>query len=231
MNVNFSKKILYADADENNLLAMVGTFEKEGYEIFFVNNGSLVIENAIKIKPDIIILEVVLPNVDGIEICSELRKINSFSDTTIVFLSSRPEDFVHIAALDAGGDCYFLKPLRARLLLSQIKAIERKGNKNIIKKVRVAKVFNSTLDIDEDKVCALVNGIEIPLPKREFEILQLLLSKPGKVFSRSEIFRTIWNNESSTSERAIDVHITKLRKKIGETTIVTHKGLGYKVII
>lgn len=229
--MNFSKKILYADTDVNSLAAMTETFEKEGYEVFFIENGSLVIEKALQIRPDIIILEVVLPNVDGIEICSELRKIPSFNETLIIFLSSRHEDFVHIAALDAGGDGYFLKPIRSRLMLSQIKAIERRGNKNTVKKVRVPRIFNPVLDIDEDKVCALVNGTEIPLPKREFEILQLLLSKPGKVFSRSEIFRTIWHNESSTSERAIDVHITKLRKKIGETTIVTHKGLGYKVII
>ena len=231
MNTSFSKKILYADVDSSCLEAMVATFEKEGYELFFIDDGSRVVKIAQEMMPDVIVLEVILPNVDGIEICSELRKISVLNSVPIVFVSSRSEDFVQIAALDAGADGYLLKPIRSRLVFSHIKAIERRTAKSFLKKACAAKIFNPTLDIDEDKICAIVNGEEVALARREFEILQLLLSNVGKVFSRSEILSIVWQNDTSANERTIDVHITNLRKKIGESNIFTQKGLGYKVKI
>ena len=134
MNTFFSKKILYADVDSSCLEAMVTTFEKEGYELFFIDDGSRVVKIAQEIMPDVIVLEVILPNVDGIEICSELRKISVLNSVPIVFVSSRSEDFVQIAALDAGADGYLLKPIRSRLVFSHIKAIERRTAKSFLKK-------------------------------------------------------------------------------------------------
>ena len=230
MNSNPVKKVLFADSDSDEAAQLISFFEKERFVTTWVTDGGEVLSKALEIAPDIIILEVLLPSVDGIELCYELRKLPQFRDTVIVFISNRSEDFTQIAALEAGADDYLLKPIRARLLLSHIRAIERRlpqiENPLIIFDKQP---INEILDVDTEKCCAVVEGKEIALPRKEFEILSLLLSKRGRVYSRSEIFSKIWAADTITNERAIDVHIRKLRKKIGEKYIITHKGLGYKV--
>jgi two-component system, OmpR family, alkaline phosphatase synthesis response regulator PhoP len=226
MNSIITKKLLYADADESQQVETQQAFEREGYAVFFVNNGNTLIEQAKGVCPDVIILDVDLPNIDGIELCVELRKIDVFKKAPIVFVSSHTEDFTQIAALEAGADGYLVKPVRPRLIMSHIKVILRRAQNPI---QEALKKPNTVLDIDEEKLCAIVHGEFIYLALKEFAILKLLLSKPGRVFTRKEMFAKIWSNDSETNERTIDVHIRKLRKKIGEHFIVTFKGVGYKV--
>ena len=232
MNNTLKKRLLYADASDVDVALLTQAFGKEGYDVFFVNDGKNVIEEAVKIQADVFILDVELPNIDGVELCVELRKLAAFVHTPILFVSARMEDYTQIAALEAGADDYLLKPTRPRLIVSHLKAIERRyvqARHFTIENSIEAIEFHAELDIDEERIGAIVGGVFVYLPRKEFEILKLLISKPGRVFSRSEIFSRVWDNQTGTNERTIDVHIRKLRKKIGEDFIVTHKGIGYKV--
>lgn len=226
MDSNITKKLLYADTDESQKAEIQQAFEREGYEVYFVHQGEEVIPKAMEMKPSVIILDVILPKIDGIELCFELRKLTDFQTIPIIFVSSQAEDFTRIAALESGADDYLIKPVRPRLIMSHINAILRRVQKSI---PETPKKNNHIVEIDEEKLCAVVHGQLIYLALKEFAILKLLLSKPGRVFSRKEMFAKIWSNDSETNERTIDVHIRKLRKKIGGHFIVTYKGVGYKI--
>jgi two-component system, OmpR family, alkaline phosphatase synthesis response regulator PhoP len=229
--------ILYADAKIEDKGLFQSTFEQEGIKIDFVENGDEVVAAVEALRPTILLLEVVLPHVDGIEICSELRKREEFKEMLIFFVSERSEDFIQIAALDAGGDDYLLKPIRPRLLFSHIKAFKRRienltpiiitGNPPTSKSLNE---IHPILDIDLVNLCAYVHGKAISLPRKQLDILELLLSNPGKVFTRETMMKKLWENENQANTRLIDVHIRKLRRLIGDHFIVTFKGIGYKVV-
>jgi len=165
---------------------------------------------------------------DGVEVCRQLRAKANFDDTLITFLTARGEDYSQIAAFDVGGDDYITKPIRPRVLISRIKALLRRKNRTIAKSsINILTIKDLT--IDKEKVTVEVNGTKIDLAKKEFELLSLLASRPGKVFTREEIFRKIWGNDVIVGNRTIDVHIRKLREKIGDSYIKTSKGIGYKM--
>lgn len=221
------KKILFADVDESMLEEFDYFFQQEGFMTTIVKSGNDLIEKATSFQPNVIVLEVKLPNRDGIDLCLELRKMPDFQDISIIFLSSHNEDFIRVSALDAGADDYFVKPIKPRLLFSHIRAIQRirqQINKETKKNIEAIILNPNTLTISiEDK--------NIRLVKKEFEIFQLLFSVPNKVFRREEIYEKVWHESESYNERLIDVHIRKLRKKIGNESIETYKGIGYRLNI
>jgi two-component system alkaline phosphatase synthesis response regulator PhoP len=233
MNLNPTKKVLIADSNTIQIDELATFFTKEGFAVTTSQDGNEVIAQAKTFLPDVILLEVALPNIDGIELCYELRKIPELAHTVIVFISDKNEDFIQIAALEAGADDYLLKPIRARLLFSHIKAIVRRlpmiKEESPPEEKTQTSDFHSIIDIDKSKKCAIAQGREIILPRKEFEILSLLLSKRGRVFSRKEILMHVWGADILANDLGINVHIRKLRKRIGEDLIITHKGLGYKV--
>jgi len=218
-------KILIVD-DEEDILEFIGyNLRREGYRVFSAGNSKDAINIAKEVLPHLIILDVMLPDMDGIEACMELRKISSLANTVIVFLTARAEDYSQIAGLEAGGDDYITKPIRPRILISRIKAWLRRA--------RIEKAANHILplkdiSIDKDRYLVIKNGQEITLARKEFELLGLLTSKPNKVFTRDEIFAGIWGDDVVVGDRTIDVHIRKLREKTGIDNIKTIKGVGYK---
>lgn len=219
------KKILIVDDEPDILEILSYNLEKEGYDVTTAHNGKAGIKMAKKVRPDLIILDIMMPKLNGLEVCEQLRSDNRFDDTLIVFLTAREEDQKQISALDIGGDDYIVKPIRPKVLISRLRAIlRRKGTKNA--EQDTALVFGNML-IDLEKMRVKVNGEKVILTKKEFDLLVLLASKPGKVFTREEIFSTIWK-DTIVGGRTIDVHIRKLREKIGEGFVVTIKGVGYK---
>lgn len=219
------EKILIVD-DELDILEIIGyNLTKEGFEVFTATNGKEAIDVAVDKNPDLIILDVMMPEMDGMETCYQMRNIASLKDTLVVFLSARGEDYSQIAGFDAGADDYITKPIKPRVLVSKIKAIlRRKGVTEII----IADIEAGGISIDRERYVIKQNGNEINLPKKEFELLSLLMSKPGKVFTREVIMNKIWGGEVVVGDRTIDVHIRKLREKLGEDLIKTIKGVGYK---
>ena len=187
------------------------------------NNGLESIEIAQKIIPDLILLDVMMPEMDGMETCIELRKIDKLKNTYIAFLTARGEDYSQIAGFDAGADDYISKPVKPRVLISRIKAMLRRGGSSPQKVQQV-----NGISIDRDKYLVSVDGQDLNLPKKEFELLGLLISQPGKVFTREVILSTVWGDDVVVGDRTIDVHIRKLREKIGDQYIKTVKGVGYK---
>lgn len=221
-----SKKILLVD-DEIDILELIKyNLEKEGFEIKTAKNGRSALEIAKSFVPDLILLDVMMPEMDGIETCVELRAIPELKQVIIAFLTARSEDYSQIAGFDAGADDYITKLIKPRVLVSKVKALLRRAE------VETSEVPLSTkLSIDEKRYVVLCEGKEIVLPKKEFELLKLLLSKPGNVFTRDVIFSEVWGSDAFVGERTIDVHIRKLREKIGGDFIVTIKGVGYKLIL
>lgn len=220
-----SEKILLVD-DEPDILEFISyNLIKEGYDVSTSNNGKEAIELAKKIKPDLIILDVMMPEMDGIETCHEIRAIETLKNTLIAFLSARGEDYSQVAGFDAGADDYITKPIKPRLLVSRVKAILRRKPG-----VEDNTVSNDELDIiiDREKYLVYKDGKEFTFPKKEFELLSLLTSKPGKVFTREVILESVWGGEVIVGDRTIDVHIRKLREKLGDNYIKTIKGVGYK---
>lgn len=222
-------KILIAD-DEPDILEFVSyNLVKEGYQVSTAKNGAEAIELAKKIKPHLILLDIMMPELDGVEVCRELRSNNDFKNTIIAFLTARSEDYSQIVGFEVGGDDYITKPIRPRVLTSRISALLRRysnaptdgGGDNDIIKI-------ADLNIDKTRVLVYKGEEEIVLAKKEFELLYLLASKPGKVFTREEIFKVVWGNDVIVGNRTIDVHIRKIREKIGEDYIKTIKGIGYK---
>ncbi len=220
-------KILVVDDEPDILEFITYNLTKENYQVVTASNGKAAIDVAIKEKPQLIILDIMMPEFDGVEVCRTLRQNKEFDNTLIAFLTARNEDYSQIAALNVGGDDYITKPIRPAVLISRIKALLRRSRRGGEEDTpEVIKIVD--LEIDKEKVTVHKNGVLIEMAKKEFELLCLLVSKPGKVFSREEIFRKIWGPDVIVGNRTIDVHIRKLREKLGDNYIKTTKGIGYK---
>jgi two-component system alkaline phosphatase synthesis response regulator PhoP len=221
---NENQTILLVD-DEPDILEFVSyNLTKEGYTVFTSSNGKEAIDIALKEKPDLIILDVMMPDLDGIETCRVIRETAELKNTLIAFLTARNEDYSQIAGFDAGADDYINKPIKPRVLVSRIKALLRRKSGSAETKSFEMDGFS----IDRDKYQIARDGEVINLPKKEFELIALLAGKPGKVFTREEILKTVWGDDVVVGDRTIDVHIRKLREKVGENYIRTIKGVGYK---
>jgi two-component system alkaline phosphatase synthesis response regulator PhoP len=219
-------KILLVD-DEKDILEIVGyNLAQEGYQIFTASNGKEAIVKAKKELPQLIILDVMMPEMDGIEACENIRKMPELQDTIITFLTARSEDYSQVAGFDAGADDYIAKPIKPKVLVSKVKALLRRL-KSDTKPNSTLTVGNIEINREEYKI--INNGKEIVLPRKEFELFYLLATKPGKVFTREEILDKVWGNEVVVGGRTIDVHIRKLREKIGDDFFKTIKGVGYKI--
>lgn len=220
-------KILLVD-DEPDILEFVGyNIRKEGYNLWTCDNGKDAIVKACEILPHLIILDIMMPGMDGIEVCQELRKIPELKTTLIAFLTARSEDFSQIAGLDAGGDDYITKPVKPKILMSRINALLRRT----LNGDSEGQVVVGDIIIDREKYTIMKSGREFSIPRKEFELLSLLASRPNKVFSREEIFEKVWGNDVVVGERTIDVHIRRLREKLDIECIKTIKGVGYKIEI
>lgn len=217
-------KILIADDEPDILEFLQYNLEREGYTIFVAENGRDAIKLAKREYPHLILLDIMMPELDGIETCRELRNIPEFKNTLIAFLTARNEDYSQIAGFDVGADDYITKPIKPRVLTSRIKALLRRFSTEVTEEA----VNLGDIRIDREKYLVYQNDQPLSLPKKEFELLNLLASKPGKVFSRKEIMSKIWGNDIIVGDRTIDVHIRKLREKIGEDYFKTIKGIGYK---
>lgn len=227
MKVNTpSKKILIVDDEPDILEFLQYNLKKEGYEVVTAPDGKQAIIVAEREKPNLIILDIMMPEMDGVEACRILRSHKDFIDTPIAFLTARDEDFSQIAALDVGGDDYITKPIKPRVLISRIQALLRRVNR--FNDADISEIRLHDLVIDKHKVLVFKGETPIELPRKEFEILWLLATKPGRVFTREEIFDKIWGADVIVGNRTIDVHIRKLRERIGEEYIKTVKGIGYK---
>lgn len=219
------EKILLVD-DEPDILEFLGyNLIKEGYDVSTAASGVEALEKAKRNKPDLIILDVMMPEMDGIETCHELRNTEGLSDVLITFLSARGEDYSQVAGFDVGADDYITKPIKPRLLVSRVKAILRRASG--VSKSLVSEM-NSGIRIDREKYLVYKDDAELSFPKKEFELLALLLSKPGNVFTRGVILTSVWGGDVVVGDRTIDVHIRKLREKLGDQYIKTVKGVGYK---
>ena len=220
---NTEYKILIVD-DEPDILEFLGyNLEKEGFRVSKASNGNDAIKLTKEIDPHLIILDIMMPGKDGIETCREIKLINNTS--IILFLTARNEDYTQIAGFESGADDYVSKPIKPRVLISRIKALLRRYN---VDEPASEVITIEGLKIDKEKYLVIKDDKEIILPKKEFELLSLLASKPNKVFSRDEIFSKIWGDDVVVGERTIDVHIRKIREKIGIDNITTIKGVGYK---
>ena len=217
------KKILVVDDEKDILEFLSYNLKREGAKVYTASNGREAIEIARKKKPDLILLDVMMPEMDGMETCIELRKIDKLNNSVIAFLTARGEDYSQIAGFDAGADDYISKPVKPRVLVSRIKALLRRSSGKPDMAEEVDGIF-----IDRDKYLVKVGKDDLNLPKKEFELLSLLTSQPGKVFTREVILSTVWGDDVVVGDRTIDVHIRKLREKIGDEYIKTIKGVGYK---
>ncbi len=220
-----SSKILLVDDDEDILDLLEYNLTKEGYLVQTALNGKKAIDIANEFLPDLIIMDVMMPEMDGIETCGEIRKNKLLSNTIITFLTARGEDYSQIAGYEAGADDYITKPIKPKVLFSKIKGLLRRGN---IEAELVEET--ASMKIDREKYIVLQKGVEISLPKKEFELLALLMSRPNNVFTREKIFASVWGDDIVVGDRTIDVHIRKLREKIGDDYIKTVKGVGYKFV-
>ena len=222
--VNKNIKILVVDDDTEFLETLRQHLQREKYHVFSATSGKDALTIAKKETPQLIILEINMPEVDGVELCRNIRQIKELSNTKILFLTNYSEDYTQIAAFDAGADDYVLKPLKPELHLSRIRAILKRTDRLIFIPISVF----GDLTIDREKFIILLRNKKIDLPRKEFELLDFLTSKPGKVFSRDEIINTIWTKDYTIIHRTIDVHVSKIREKIGNKYIKTIKGIGYK---
>lgn len=221
-------KILLVD-DEPDILEIVGyNLSNEGYQVITGSNGVEAVKLAKKHKPNLIILDVMMPEMDGIEACEILRSNPDLENTVITFFTARGEDYSQVAGFDAGADDYITKPIKPKVLLSKVKALLRRF-RNDETPTQVVKVGKITINREEYKVYK--GKEELSLPRKEFELLSLLTSKPGKVFTREDILDRVWGMEVIVGGRTIDVHIRKLREKIGDDSFKTVKGVGYKFVI
>ncbi|MEO8148061.1 MAG: response regulator transcription factor [Bacteroidia bacterium] len=217
-------KILLVDDEPDILEFMEYNLKKEGYQVFTANNGREGIQQAIKNHPHLIILDIMMPVMDGIETCRQLREMKEFKSTVITFLTARSEDYSQIAGFDVGADDYISKPIKPRILLSRIKALLRRVNDSQIDSaIRIG-----DLEIDRESYSVSKDSTVLNFPRKEFELLSLLTSKPGKVFTREDILNRVWGEDIVVGDRTIDVHIRKIREKLGDETIKTIKGIGYK---
>jgi two-component system alkaline phosphatase synthesis response regulator PhoP len=222
-----SIKILLVDDEPDIIEILTYNLNKEGYQVFSASNGKEALVQAGKIIPHLIILDVMMPVMDGIEACENLRKDNRFEDTIIMFLSARSEDYSHVAAFDVGADDYVNKPIKPKVLNSKVSALLRRFTKNEAN----ANIVHGDLTINLDEYKVILKGEKMFFPRKEFELLRLLASKPDKVFKREKIMEAVWGNDVVVGDRTIDVHIRKLREKMGNAYFKTIKGVGYKFVI
>ncbi|AUC80459.1 DNA-binding response regulator [Nonlabens sp. MB-3u-79] len=221
-------KILLVD-DEPDILEIVGyNLRNEGYQVYTAENGEEALKKAKKKKPDLIILDVMMPVMDGIEACEKMRKLPELDGTVITFLTARGEDYSMIAGFDAGADDYITKPVKPRVLVSKVKSLLRRRESAAAATSNIVKLGDLIIDRDQYKI--VFKKEEMILPRKEFELLSLLTTKPGKVFKREEILDVVWGNEVIVGGRTIDVHIRKLREKLGDDSFKTVKGVGYKYV-
>lgn len=217
-------KILIVDDEKDIIEFLQYNFENEGYKVFTSRNGVDGKELAIKAKPDLIILDIMMPGIDGVELCKELREMPDFENTLIIFLTARGEDYSQIAGFEVGADDYITKPVRPRVLLARVQALlKRKAKIRIDENV----IDFKFIKINKDRREVILEDESVHIPKIEFDLLVLLSTHPGKIFTRDEIYAKIWGNEVYVSDRTLDVHIRKLREKIGKHHIKTIKGVGY----
>ena len=224
---NSNIKILLVD-DEPDILEIISyNLSAQGYNVFTANNGLQAIKKAKKEQPQLIILDVMMPEMDGIEACEQIRKIPELQHTLITFLTARGEDYSQVAGFEAGADDYITKPIKPKVLVSKIKSLLRRLNTKIDSPSKDL-IELEDLIIDREAYNIIFKGEDVILPRKEFELLYLLASKPGKVFKREDILDKIWGNEVVVGGRTIDVHIRKLREKLGDKRFKTIKGVGYK---
>ncbi|MFN5031078.1 MAG: response regulator transcription factor [Flavobacteriia bacterium] len=215
--------ILLVDDEQDILNFLSYNLKKEGYKVFTASNGEEGVKMVQQIHPSLILMDIMMPKMDGIEACQVIRKDLNISQPIIAFLTSRSEDYSQIAGFEAGADDYITKPVRPRLLISKVESLLRRLNKP----ASGAKDSTSSIKIDREKFMVEISGKNLLLPKKEFELLELLASRPGKVYSREQILTIVWGNDTVVGERTIDVHIRKLREKLGDDYIRTIKGIGY----
>jgi two-component system alkaline phosphatase synthesis response regulator PhoP len=221
-------KILLVD-DEPDILEIVGyNLKNEGYQVYTANNGLEALKSAKKITPNLILLDIMMPEMDGIETCEKIRAIKSLENTLIAFLTARNEDYSQVAGFDAGADDYITKPIKPKVLIGKVKSLLRrlKAESQEDSSVKIGDIT-----INRDEYLIFKGDKKIFLPRKEFELFSLLTSKPGKVFKRETILDSVWGNEVVVGGRTIDVHIRKLREKIGDNHFKTIKGVGYKFVI
>ena len=220
------ERILIVD-DEPDILEFIAyNLKREGYEVFTASAGGQALQVARECSPNLILLDIMMPVHDGVEVCRQLRAMPEFQKTIIAFLTAREEDYTQIAALDSGGDDFINKPIRPKVLLSRIKALLRRKTEE--KEDTDQTALGDDLVIDRMSYQVYLQGVAIDLPRKEFELLQFLASKPGRVFKRDEIYRHVWGPDVIVGNRTIDVHIRKIREKIGSQYIKTVKGIGYR---
>jgi two-component system, OmpR family, alkaline phosphatase synthesis response regulator PhoP len=222
-NIKKPFKILIVDDEEDILEFLSFKLEKEGYQVTTANNGKEAIDLATKHKPHLILLDMMMPDMDGLETCTKLRKKEELKETVIAFLTAVTDDHTQIHGLNSGADDYINKPIKPNVLLSKIQALLRRNNSSS----SGIKSFGNLI-INREKYIVTLNDVEFNLPKKEFELLELLASKPSVVFGRQTILDKVWGDDVIVGDRTIDVHIRKLREKIGENYIKTVKGVGYK---
>ena len=225
--MNIKNKILLVDDEPDILEFLSYNLIKEGYLLETASNGKEAIAIAKAYIPDLVILDIMMPEMDGIEVCRHLRAIKELKHSLIAFLTARGEEFTQIAALDSGGDDFIQKPIRPSLLISRVKALLRRSNTNELLPATPIKLGD--IELDFEKFLVTKGGKTIHLARKEFELLAMLVGKPGKVFRRNEILNQVWGTDVIVGTRTIDVHIRKLREKLGDSMIKTIKGVGYKI--
>jgi len=219
------KKILIVDDEKDILEFLSYNLKKEGFSIYTASDGLEGLEKTKKIKPDLIIVDLMMPKMNGIEMCENIRNDKKLSNVIILFLTARSEDYTQIAALDSGADDFLKKPIKPKLLISKVKSIMRRFslNKNL------KNYIHKDVELDIEKYSVKIKGDNIKLARKEFDLLKLLINQPGKVYTREEIFNNVWGNDIHVVDRTIDVHINRLRDKLGQKFIETIKGIGYKI--
>ena len=223
------KKILLIDDEQDILEILSYNLQKEGYQVFTANNGNEGVTKAKEIIPDLILLDVMMPEKDGIETCQEMRQIKELQKTLIVFLSARAEEFSQLAGYDAGANDYIVKIIKPKVLISKVNALLQLSTQVSESQSKVLELGDLIIDKDNFKVTKA--GENLLLPKKEFDLLYLLASNSQKVFKREEILDKVWGNDVIVGERTIDVHIRRLREKLGDDSIQTLKGIGYKLTV
>ncbi|MFO8087038.1 MAG: response regulator transcription factor [Bacteroidales bacterium] len=223
---NKQQKILIVDDEKDILEFLSYNLNKENYQVKTSSDGMSAVQIARQWSPALVILDVMMPELDGIETCQELRKLDNMKNAIILFLTARGEDYSQIAGFEAGGDDYVTKPVKPKVLISRVKALLRRHK--LVEEPEGNRLEVGSLIIDKERYLVVKNKKEIFLPKKEFELLQVLTSKPNKVFSREEIFALVWGENVIVGDRTIDVHVRKLREKVGSENIKTVKGVGYK---
>jgi len=226
---NETIKILLVD-DEPDILEIVGYhLKKEKYQVFKASNGKEAVNQAKKEEPHLILLDIMMPEMDGMEACEKIREIDGLENVLIAFFTARSEDYSQVAGFEAGADDYITKPVKPKVLISKVKGLLRRLKKHDSPENRILSFEGIT--INKDQYFVEINNNKITLPRKEFELLNLLASVPNKVFNREVILKTVWGQDVVVGGRTIDVHIRKLREKIGDDYIKTIKGVGYKFVV